>query len=246
MADIHWDSQTDTDNQYPHRVSETFLNVDLDLSLEQVVNFPTWQKNTLDLVFTSHPSYKVRCKPLPPVGFKSDHDVVLLDTAYRPHRARLPRRKLYLWRKTDTQGIKQQLQSFSTSFIKSSAHDSSLTDQQPNSIEFMWSKFKDTVTSAVDKYVPTKMSSTGQTHPSVDTKLCRLMRQKHHVHWRAKKTRKERHWKQYKDLQRNAQKASRQTEKTYLQKVESEDLDKNPRRFWTYIKSRNQPRGCHL
>ena len=240
MPDIHWDSHTVTDNQYPHRVSETFLNIALDLSLEQVVNFPTRQENTLDLVFMSHPSYKVRCKPLPPVGFKSDHDVVLLDTAYRPHRARLPRRKLYLWRKADTQGIKQHLQSFSTSFIKSSEHDSSPTDQQPNSIEFMWSKFKDAVTSAVDKYVPTKMSSTRQTHPWVDTKLRRLMRQKQRAHWRAKKTRKERHWKRYKDLQRSAQKASRQTEKTYLQKVVSEDLDKNPRRFWTYIKSRKQ------
>ena len=194
----------------------------------------------------SHPSYKVRCKPLPAVGFKMDHDVVLLDTTYRPHRARLQRCKLYLWRKADTQGIKQHLQSFSTSFIKSSEHDSSPTDQQPNSIEFMWSKFKDAVTSAVDKYWPTKMSSTHQTHTSVDRKLRRLMRQKHHAHRRAKKTRKERHWKWYKDLERYAQKASRQTEKTYLQKVESDDLDKNPRRFWTSIKSKNQTRGCHL
>ena len=97
LPDIHWDSHTVTDNQYPHRVSETFLNIALDLSLEQVVNFPTRQENTLDLMFMPHPIYMVRCKPLPPVGYKSDHDVVLLDTAYRPHRARLPRRNLYLW-----------------------------------------------------------------------------------------------------------------------------------------------------
>ena len=80
LPDIHWDSHTVTDNQYPHHVSETFLNIALDLSLEQVVNFPTRQENTLDLVFMSHPSYKVRCKPLPPVGFKSAHDVVLPDS----------------------------------------------------------------------------------------------------------------------------------------------------------------------
>ena len=138
-------------------------------------------------------------------------------------------------------GYQQHLQSFSTSFIKSSEHDSSPTDQQPNSIELMWSKFKDADASAVDKYVPTKMSSTRQAHPWVDTnKLRRLMRQKQRATWRAKKTRKEKHWKRYKDLQRSAPKASRQTEKTYLQKVVSEDLDKNPRRFWNYIKSRKQ------
>ena len=80
-----------------------------------------------------------------------------------------------------------------------------------------------------------------------DTKLCRLMRQKQCAYWREKKTRKEKHWRRYKDLQRRAQNTSRQTEKTYLQKVVSEDLDKNPRRFWSYIKGRKQEKeGCHL
>ena len=177
LPDIHWDSHTVTNNHYAHHVSETFLNLALDLSLEQVVNFPTRQQITLDLVFMSHPSYKVRCKPLPPVGYKSDHDVVLLDTAYRPHRASLPRRKLYMWRKADTQGIKQHLWSFSTSFTNSREHYFSPDYQQSNSIECMWTNFKAAITSAVDKYVPTKMSNTRQTHPWVDTKLRRLMRQ---------------------------------------------------------------------
>ncbi|KAH3716784.1 hypothetical protein DPMN_059513 [Dreissena polymorpha] len=79
----------------------------MDLSLEQVVNFPTRQQNTLDLVFMPHPNFKIRCKPLPPIGSKSDHDIVLLDTAYKPFRARLPRRKIFLWKKADIQCIKQ-------------------------------------------------------------------------------------------------------------------------------------------
>ena len=114
LLDIHLESHTVTDNNYPHCVSETFLDIALDLNLEQV--------------FMSHPSYKVRNKPLPPVGYKRDYDVVLLETAYRPHRARVPRRKLYLWRKADTQGIKQHLQSFSTTSTNSSEHDSSPVD----------------------------------------------------------------------------------------------------------------------
>ena len=161
--------------------------------------------------------------------------VVLLDTAYWPHRARLPRCKLYLWRKADTQGIKQHLWSFSTSFTSSCEHYSSPDYQQSNSIECMWTNFKAAITSPVDKYVPMKMSDTRQTHPWVDTK-----RQEQPAHWRAKKRRKEKHWRRYKYLQRRAQNSSRQTERTYLQKVVSEDIDKNPRRFWSYIKSRKQ------
>ena len=197
-------------------------------------------QNTLDLVFMSHPNYKVRYKPLPQVGYKSDHDIVLLDTTCRPQTARLPRRKLYMWKKADTQGIKQHLHLFSTAFASSSDHDPSPDDQETNPIECMWSNFKAAVTSTVEKYVRTKMSSSRQTHPWVDTKLRRLMRQKQRAHWRAKKTGKIKHWRRYMDLQRKAQTTSRQSERTYLRKVVSEDLDKNPRRFWSYIKSRKQ------
>ena len=47
----------------------------MELGLEQLVDFPTRLENTLDLIFTSHPSFKIRCKPLPPIGQKSDRDI---------------------------------------------------------------------------------------------------------------------------------------------------------------------------
>ncbi|KAH3829591.1 hypothetical protein DPMN_102817 [Dreissena polymorpha] len=61
------------------------------------------------------------------------------------------------------------------------------------------------------------MPNTRQTHPWVDTDIRCLTRRK-----------------------QRAQKASRQAETSYLQKVVSEDQDKNPRRFWSYVKSRKQ------
>ena len=72
-----------------------------ELGLEQVVDFPTRQENTLDLVFTSHPEIKVRCKPLPPIAPKGDHGIVLFDTSHQPYRPTLTRRKIFLWKKTD-------------------------------------------------------------------------------------------------------------------------------------------------
>ena len=93
IPDIDWNGLTiKNTNQYPPRVSQTFL----DMSLEQIVDFPTRGDNQLDLVFTSHPSHKVRCKPLPPIGLKSDHDVVLLDTSLQVVRAKPVKRKIYL------------------------------------------------------------------------------------------------------------------------------------------------------
>jgi hypothetical protein len=53
-----------------------------DLALEQMVLFPTRGQNTLDLLFTSHPTIIDKCKALPALG-RSDHDTVLIDLTIR-------------------------------------------------------------------------------------------------------------------------------------------------------------------
>jgi hypothetical protein len=54
----------------PASTNMSFLCLDIasDNGLEQIVDFPTRNENTLDLIFTSHPSYKQRCKPIPAIG----------------------------------------------------------------------------------------------------------------------------------------------------------------------------------
>ena len=91
--------------RYPRRIRQTYLDVASDLGLEQMVDFPTRGDNTLDLTFTSHPSYQERWKPLPHISAKSDHDIVLFDSAHQPVRARPKRRTIYLWKKADNEGI---------------------------------------------------------------------------------------------------------------------------------------------
>ena len=161
---------------------------------------------------------------------KSDHDIVLLDTAHQPQRLRLPRRKIYLWKKANVEGIKHHMSQYRQTF-------SNTTFQ---SIECMWASFKSAITSALEQYVPTKMSSTRQTHPWVTTKLRRLMRRKQRAHWRARKSGKPKEWERYQNIQAKFQKETRTAEKTYLHNVVSDDLKKNPKRFWTYIKSKKQ------
>ena len=95
----------------PKRVSQTFLDIASDLGLEQMIQFPTCGENTLDLIFTSHPSYQERCKSLPPISERSDHDIVLFDTAHQPVRSRPKRRKSTYGRICSSKGIlwKQRL-----------------------------------------------------------------------------------------------------------------------------------------
>ena len=143
----------------------------------------------------------------------------------------LPRaKKIYMWKKADVPSIKKHLNDFSNTFCTP-------TNQ---SVEQMWTSFKSAITVAVDKFVSSKMSSTRQTHPWVDTKLRRLLRKKQRAHWRAKKSKKDKDWQRYKRLQRSTQQSSRMAEKSYMQDVVSEDMKTNPKRFFTYVKSRKQ------
>ena len=87
-------------DKYPIKTNLAFLEIVADEGLEQIVDFPTRRDNTLDRMLTSHPAFKLRCKPLPSIR-SSDHDIVLLDMACKPFKPKPVRRKLFLWKKAD-------------------------------------------------------------------------------------------------------------------------------------------------
>jgi hypothetical protein len=108
------------------------------------VDFPTRKENTLDLIFTTHPSFKQRCKPLPSIG-NSDHDIVLLDVACKPVKPKPTRWKIYLWKKAEVHNIQKDIAEFGSTF-KNETHQN---------IESMWQSFKTEIKSIIDKRVPT-------------------------------------------------------------------------------------------
>ena len=231
IPDIDWNALTvKNNNQYPLRVSQTFLDIAQDMSLEQIVDFPTRGDNLLDLVFTSHPSHKIRCKPLPPVGPKSDHDIVLLDTSLQAVRTKPVKRKIYLWKKADTDGIKANLSNYSTEFR---ARDFS-------SVGDMWQDFKATIMATMENFVPSKMSSSRHTHPWINTKIRRATRRKQRAYKKAKSTHQKKDWDRYKNIQASAQKEIRYAHRQYMEDVVSSDMKQNPKQFWSFIKSKRQ------
>ena len=46
------------------------------------MSFPACGDNTLDLIFTSHPSYRERCQPPPLISAKSDRPGVTMTLSY--------------------------------------------------------------------------------------------------------------------------------------------------------------------
>ena len=147
FPDISWDTLKVEGTRYSSRVSQAFLDTVSDNSLEQMVDFPTRKDKTLDLLFTSHPSYIEKCKPLPSIG-NSDHDIVLLDTSFVSRPPKPPSRKIHLWNSADIQGIQEALDEYSMSIEETSF----------DSIDTMRTSFKNKIHSIMEERVPTKMT----------------------------------------------------------------------------------------
>ena len=120
-----------------------------------------------------------------------------------PYGPRPTRRKNFLWKKTEMDGLRSSISSSRQTFLSTDYAD----------IDFMWAAFKTTVTSAVDQHVPTKMTSTGRTHPWVNTNLPKLMRKKQHAHRLAKYNRQARDWDHFKKLKAEAQRSTTKAQK---------------------------------
>jgi hypothetical protein len=54
LPDFNWTNQTVTNNQYPIMTNQSFLKIVADNGLEQIVDYPTYKDNTLDLIFTPY------------------------------------------------------------------------------------------------------------------------------------------------------------------------------------------------
>ena len=125
--------------------------------MEQIVDFPTRLDNTLDLVFTTHKSLVNKCNHLPGI---SDHDIVLVDTNIRINRTKQTKRKIYLWKSTNMDELRTEVETKLNDFMAVSF----LT------IDNMWTAFKDILLNAMEKHAPSKLSKSKQLTPGSQLK----------------------------------------------------------------------------
>ena len=98
--------------QVPHGVQkrhsqQQLLDIIGEHCLTQVVNIPTRNDKTLDLLFTNAPSPVNRVKGMPPIG-KADHDIVYVEYDIKAKRIKQASRKIYLYKRADMVGLKDR------------------------------------------------------------------------------------------------------------------------------------------
>ena len=227
LPDIDWKSMSVATSIYPIRLNKFLLDTIQELDLEHVVNFPTRQDSILDLVLTSHPSLVNRCKPLPGI---SDHDIVLIDANVRATRTRTPKRTIYLWKTANTQELQDE--------VRTSMEDFS-SNEFPT-IDDMWTSFKSILLNAMEKSVPSKLSRSKPTHPWITKEVRRFINKKNKAGNKARKTKSQRDKDRYRKLKSLTQRTTREAYNDYVTNIISPEQTNNPKRFWSFIKSKKQ------
>ena len=115
LPDINWNTCSVDGNQNPAQINNKFLGAIQNCSLEQKVTCPTRKESTLDLFLTNRPSLVNRCTTLPGIG---DHDIVFLESSVSAKRSKLVKRKIYLWKRADTDKLKKEPLTFQHHFLE--------------------------------------------------------------------------------------------------------------------------------
>jgi len=227
LPDIQWDKHLTTCAHNTKAVNESYMNMFEDISLSQLVEFPTRGSNILDLFFSNRPTLVNRIEPMPGV---SDHDtMVYIDTNVRPFRQRPIKRKILLWKNADL----DKLQSSATTLSKK------LTDNYTvnTRVNILWESFKSGVDNISDQ-IPSKMTTTRYNQPWVNRKIKRLATKKQRAYNKARTTKCDADWARFKRLTKAQRIECRNAYNSHIMDIISPEIHQRPKRFWGFIKSR--------
>eukprot|EP00057_Strongylocentrotus_purpuratus_P027291 XP_011681765.1 PREDICTED: uncharacterized protein LOC589552 [Strongylocentrotus purpuratus] len=167
LPDINWEDLSVGGHSNPASINNRFLDMIQNCNLQQMVTFPTRGDNVLDLFLTNRPTLINKCSLLPGLG---DHDIVGVDSDVTAKRSKPVKRKIYLWKKANLLGMKQDCRQFQQEFVHKYTEQSSVHE--------MWNCFKISLLNMMDSHVPAKMTSTRFSQPWVTRSVKRSSRRK--------------------------------------------------------------------
>ncbi|CAG2201493.1 unnamed protein product [Mytilus edulis] len=197
--------------------------------MEQTVTFPTRLDNTLDLFLTNRPSLINRCSPLPGI---SDHDAVFIESSAAAKRGKPVKRKIHLWKRADNEKLKKECLEFQQQFLDKYTIQSSIAE--------MWLDISTALTNILDSSVPSKMTTSRFSQPWITKEIKALSRRKKRCFNRVKSSNRSRDKKKYQHLKSATKTACKKAYNDYLTNIISPDCTSNPKRFWSFINSKNK------
>ncbi|CAG2232905.1 unnamed protein product [Mytilus edulis] len=229
LPDINWNSTSIQGNKVNSGINKRLLDMIHNCHMEQTVTFPTRLDNTLDLFLTNRPSLINRCSPLPGI---SDHDAVFIETSAAAKRGKPVKRKIHLWKRADNEKLKKECLEFQQQFLDKYTIQSSIAE--------MWLDISTALTNILDSSVPSKMTTSRFSQPWITKEIKALSRRKKRCFNRVKSSNRSRDKKKYQHLKSATKTACKKAYNDYLTNIISPDCTSNPKRFWSFINSKNK------
>ena len=237
-GDIEWSTMQVPEGVPKRPVQTKLVSIIQDHCLSQMVNIHTREDKTLDLLFTDSPSPINRVKGMPPIG-KADHDIVYVEYDIKAKRFQQAPRKIFLYKRADMDGLHDHLARFRDSFLSS--------DHSRMSVNDMWVSFKSEALSAIERFIPSKMTKTKYSLPWIDSSIKRLIRKRDKLYFRARKSSSPDLKNHYKWFRAHVQKSIRDAywkhvTNIFLLENDSPDPDcprknEKAKKFWSFVKS---------
>jgi len=167
LPDINWKNVRVNDSSSHASLNQALINMAADHGLEQTVLAPTFESNTLDLLFTNRPAFVNRTEILPGI---CRHHVVLSEVAVAPTKIKPKPRRIQLHKRANITAMKENMESFKDNFV-SQDHSNSTT-------ESLWNTFRKSYLEIIDKHVPSKVITPRHNLPWINGPLRRLCRKR--------------------------------------------------------------------
>ena len=181
--------------------------------------------NQSELILSSCPETVTSCTTGP--GVSDHYHLVIVHANVRAKQNTKKSRIIHLFRNVDWENVKSFLRSTETKFFQ--------TSHETSSVNTNWQFFRDTITQAIEKFVPKKKVSGQFSLPWLTRPVKLLIRRKQRANNRAKKSNKDQDWEIFRKLRNKSQSFLKQAHWDYLNSLFQED-DSNNKRLWRYLK----------
>ena len=230
FKDIDWpDRLSKSGSTLSQSEGQILIDIMNDHGLEQMVHFPTREKNTLDLILTTLPG---QFKDVHSPDKLSDHDIVsgTLKIVIPP--IKKPRRKVYLYQKGDYESMKKDTLEFAKEKYFNGHSDT-------RSVQENFDLLTSFIQHSADKHIPSKTSRSASSFPWITPGIRRKIRRKNKTHAKAKKTGSSKLRSKFEILRREIKAEVRKQHDLYVNNLVS-DVKANPRDFYQYINSQKK------
>ncbi|MEW8547660.1 MAG: reverse transcriptase family protein [Candidatus Thiodiazotropha sp.] len=227
--DIIWEnSSIRTNPNYSMSLNNSMLDFVSANFLTQMTNVPTRNDNILDLTLTTNPDLISDIEAHPGM---SDHYAVTYKVNLTVKRQKKPDCYIFQYRKSDLEGVKQDLGAFLDRFFLSE-------DPLDRSVNDNWNLFKENLVNSMKKNIPQKKITSRWNLPWMTPEIKRLCRKKKRAWDDGKHNRNSHSWNRYLKLNKLVKQSIQESHRSYIDNILNNSINENPKKFYSYMKQK--------